>query len=121
MFLSPSRFLVPDRSASTKRYRKNGGRNGVVTGSFSLDGIDTLSRLLGNDGKASEVEGRIADVLTLAAVAVLGAGFEMELCEGDDVEGVVEGGVGPGGAVVEGVFGIVRPVGRVAVRLRVRT
>ncbi|PVI04740.1 putative cytochrome-like protein P450 [Periconia macrospinosa] len=113
---APDRFLIPDKSASTKRYRK--GRDSVVTGSFSLDGIETLCGVLGRDGKAGDVESRIADVLTAAAVVVLGAGFEMEACDEEDFEGVLEGV----GVEVreEGVFGVVRPRGRVAVRLRVR-
>ncbi|CAI6332412.1 unnamed protein product [Periconia digitata] len=109
------RFLIPDKSASTKRYRK--GRDSVTTGTFSLDGIETLHEILSGgigDECCSDLEIRLADVFTAAAVAVLLAEFEMNLCDGDDVEA----GLPPVGEVA---YGVLKPLEKVAVRLKLRS
>lgn len=109
------RFLIPDKSASTKRYRK--GRDSVTTGVFSLDGIEILHDVLsrGNgDECCSNLELRLADAFTTAAVAVLLAEFEMNVCDGDDLEA----GLPPVGEVA---YGVSKPLEKVAVRLKLRS
>ncbi|KAF2643967.1 putative cytochrome-like protein P450 [Massarina eburnea CBS 473.64] len=106
----PDRFIIPDKSASTKRYRK--GRDSVTTGAFSLDGVELLHDALGF-ANYSESERTFATAIQTATLAILLTEFEVELCDSEATEELLP-------PVREMAFGTVKPMDKIAIRIRKR-
>jgi hypothetical protein len=106
----PERFLIPDKSTSTKRYRKD--RDSVTTGTFSLDGIEALHAGLGGSNY-TKPEQAFAAAVQSATLAVLLTEFEIELCDPEAVEEAMP-------PLREVAYGVVRPMEKIAVRVRKR-
>ncbi|KAF3009741.1 hypothetical protein E8E13_009311 [Curvularia kusanoi] len=95
------RFLVADRK--TRSGASNQKCDVGVLG-------DLITRLTKNDGYPGV---KFLDALRMATIAVLFAEFEIQLCDEDEVDAAIP-------PLGEDAFGTMKPVGKVAVRIRKR-
>lgn len=97
------RFLVPDRPSK---------RGSVESGEFSLEGLELLTPAFG--GHRTLGLGReYADIIQAATFAVLLNEWEIQLCDPEETDTFMP-------SVREKAFGAVRPMDRIAVRIRKR-
>ena len=101
------RFLVPDGKASRSKRL-----NGTTSGSFSVEGLEALTAVL-DEGANAWAGSEFAMAMQTATLAVVLNEFEVQLCEPEWVEAVIP-------PARELVYGTVRPLDKIEVRVRKR-
>jgi hypothetical protein len=105
------RFLVPNRSGSKANQR--GQRNDVGAFSFSMEGLESLN--INMNGSQNLLLGHdYVRTMHAATLAVLFGEFDLQLCDPDLFDEVVP-------PVREMAFGNLKPLEKVAVRIRKRS
>ena len=106
----PERFLLQEKSAS--RYGTKGQGRNIGATSFSMEDLESVSIALG--GAQSPVLGRgYTRAVHAATMAVLFSEFDMQLCDTEYFDAAISAGR-------ETAFGMLRPLDKVAIRIRKR-
>lgn len=105
------RFLITDRSGSKANQR--GQRHDTSSRSFSMEGLESLNVNLGN-GQSQLLGHGYLRILHAASLAVLLNEFELQICDPDLFDAAVP-------PVRESAFGNLKPLEKVAVRIRKRS
>jgi hypothetical protein len=108
---SAERFLIPDNQASKARSRQH-SRESKESGSFNIEGLEPLVANFGDEQQLA-LGSDYARAMQAATVCVLLGEFEMQLCDPEATDAAIS-------PVRKEAFGAVRPLDRIAVRIRKR-
>jgi hypothetical protein len=104
------RFLIPDSQASKARSRQQ-SRESIEIGKFNMDGLELLVPTI--DEQQLALGGHHARAMQAATLSVLLSEFEMQLCDPQAIDAAIN-------PIRKEAFGAVRPLDRIAVRIRKR-
>lgn len=97
------RFLIPEKPKK---------RGGIESGEFSLEGLELLAPAFGGHQNLG-LGGEFVEVIQSATFAVLLNEWEIQLCDPEETDAAMP-------PMREKAFGAVRPLDRIAVRIRKR-
>jgi hypothetical protein len=106
------RFLIPDKQASKVRSRHQ-SKESKESGSFNIEGLEPLVTNFGHEQQLA-LGSDYAKAMQAATLCVLLSEFELQLCDdSQEMDAVTT-------PVRKEAFGAVRPLDRIAVRIRKR-
>jgi hypothetical protein len=104
------RFLIPDNQASKTRSRQQSNES-IEIGKFNMDGLELLVPAI--DEQQPALGNEYAKAMQAATLSVLLSEFEMQLCDSQATDAAIN-------PIRKEAFGAVRPLDRIAVRIRKR-
>jgi hypothetical protein len=105
------RFLIPDKNVS-KASGKKQSKEDIETGNCSIDGLESLVVDFGDEQQPA-LGSEFVRAMQAATLSVLLSEFEMQLCDPQATDAAVN-------PIRKEAYGAVRPLDRIAVRIRKR-